>query len=366
MSSAIATAHSDTSVVALVRPAIRTLAAYSSASWEPALERLHANENPWRLPDDGSQAGLNRYPEPQPNALEAVLAQLYGVRAERILAARGSDEAIDLLTRALCEAGRDAVVVCPPTFAMYELAARIQGARVIEVPLLPDQGFALDETALRRLSELPVKLLWLCSPNNPTGHRLEPKSVERLLVQLAGRALVAIDEAYAEFSTGPGWLTRLDEFPNLVVLRTLSKGYALAGARVGAVLGPAPLIEVLRRVRPPYSIPTAVSEAVLAALNPSSLTALRARIEILRDERERVARALGRCALIRRVWPSEANFLLVESHAPPRVLAAARAAGLLLRDLSAAPRTPGAIRISIGTPEQNDRLLAAFHQAGAP
>jgi histidinol-phosphate aminotransferase len=366
MHTAIATARSEAGVLALVRPALRTLAAYPSASWEPALERLHANENPWRVPSDATQAGLNRYPEPEPLALEAALAGLYGVAADRILAARGSDEVIDLLTRALCEAGQDAVVVCPPTFAMYELAARIQGARVVEVPLIRDRGYALDEAALRRLSDLPVKLVWLCSPNNPTGHCLEPRSVERLVGQLAGRALVAIDEAYAEFCAGPGWLTRTSEFPNLVVLRTLSKAYALAGARAGALIGPAPLIEVLKRVRPPYSIPTATSEAVITALTASSLIALRARIEILRAERERVARALANCALISRVWPSEANFLLVESDAPRRVLAAARAAGFLLRDLSASARTPGAIRISIGAPEQNDRLLAALDRARAP
>jgi histidinol-phosphate aminotransferase len=366
MNSSVATARSDTSVLALVRPAIRTLAAYSSAAWEPALERLHANENPWRAPGDGTRAGLNRYPEPQPNALEALLAGLYGVGAERILAARGSDEGIDILTRALCEAGEDAVVVCPPTFAMYELAARIQGAKIVEVPLLRDRGYALDDAGLRRISDLPVKLVWLCSPNNPTGHCLDPRSIERLLGQLAGRALVAIDEAYAEFSAGPGWLARLDEFPNLVVLRTLSKAYALAGARVGAVIGPAPLIEVLRRVRPPYAIPTATSEAVSEALAPSSLAALRGRLSTLRAERARVARALSSCPLIGRVWPSEANFLLVESGSPARVLAAARSAGFLLRDLSAAARTPGAIRISIGTPEQNGRLLDVLNGAGRP
>jgi len=362
VNSSLATARSEArGVLALVRPAIRTLAAYASATWEPALERLHANENPWRLPDDPTQAGLNRYPEPQPNALETALAQLYGVNARQLLAGRGSDEGIDLLTRALCEAGRDAVVVCPPTFAMYEMAARIQGARVIEVPLLREGGFALDEAALRRVASPAVKLVWLCSPNNPTGHCLDPRSVETLLRQLAGRSLVVIDEAYAEFSAGPSWLTRLEEFQNLVVLRTLSKAYALAGARVGAVVGPEALIEVLRRVRPPYAIPTATSETVIAALNGEALAVARARIATLCVERERLRSGLARSPLISRVWPSQANFLLVESETPALVVSAARAAGFLLRDLSAGTRTAGAIRITVGTPEQNQRLLAVLN-----
>ena len=165
---------------------------------------------------------------------------------------------------------------------------------------------------------------------------------------------------------GSSWLTRLDEFPNLVVLRTLSKAYALAGARVGAVIGPAALIEVLRRVRPPYAIPTMTSEAVIEALGASSLVALRARIKTLRAERDRVAHELSRCSLVSRVWPSEANFLLIEANSPSRVMTAARSAGFLLRDLSSAARTAGAIRISIGTPEQNERLLDALNRAGAP
>ncbi|HEY5020840.1 MAG TPA: aminotransferase class I/II-fold pyridoxal phosphate-dependent enzyme, partial [Steroidobacteraceae bacterium] len=157
----------------IARPEIRTLRAYEHAIWEPGLVRLHANELPWRARGDSSQAGLNRYPEPHPHALTAALAKFYGVEAPMLLASRGSDEAIDLLIRSYCRAGADAVVVCPPTFGMYGVAARVQAATVIEVPLRRQAGYSCDFGAVRAQCSQGVKLVFLCSPNNPTGNRLE-------------------------------------------------------------------------------------------------------------------------------------------------------------------------------------------------
>lgn len=350
-------------VAKIARPDILRLQSYQHAAWDPALERLHANENPWRFPGDNSRAGLNRYPEPHPFELEARLAALYGVQPERVIAGRGSDEAIDLLVRGFCAAGHDAVVTCPPTFGMYKVAARIQGADTIEVPLLRDDGYALDEAAIERACAPNVKLVFFCAPNNPTGNAVDPTVIERTARRLADRALVVVDEAYAEFATQPSFVPRLAEFPNLVVLRTLSKAYALAGARCGVAIADSSVVELLRRMIPPYALPAPTIEAVLTALEEPRLVQARARIRQLVAERERLAPALTRLPIVARVRPSEANFLLVETRDAARFLAAGTRAGLLLRDFSSGPYTPGCVRVSVGTPDQNDRLLGSLASA---
>jgi histidinol-phosphate aminotransferase len=350
-------------LLVLARPEIRSLQPYQHASWDPALERLHANENPWRFPGDTSQAGLNRYPEPHPLAVERALADLYGVRPEQVLAGRGSDEAIDLLVRGFCTAGRDAVMIFPPTFGMYRVAARIQGAEVIEVPLLAAQGYALDEATVLARWQPHVKILFFCSPNNPTGNCLAAEAIERIARTLGARALIVVDEAYVEFTGRPGFTARLAVLPNLVVLRTLSKAFALAGARCGAALADVAIIELLRRMIPPYSLPTPTIEAVLLALDPSRRADVQQKIGLILAERRRMAAQLVRSPWIRKVWPSDANFLLVEAADADRVVQAGLAARLLLRDFSKAPATASCVRITIGTPAQNDRLLACLEAA---
>ena len=221
----------NSSILNLARPDILELQPYRHAAWDPSLERMHANEMPWRASGDNSIAGLNRYPEPQPHALVERMAQLYGVPARLLLVGRGSDEAIDLLVRAFCRAGQDNVVITPPTFGFYKVAARIQGAGVLEVPLLR-YGFALD-TGQVIAAGLRAKIVFLCSPNNPTGNLLDEVAMLRVCTELAGKALVVVDEAYVEFCDRASLTARLADFPNLVILRTLSKAYALAGARLG-------------------------------------------------------------------------------------------------------------------------------------
>jgi histidinol-phosphate aminotransferase len=347
----------------LARPEIRSLQPYSHASWDPTLERLHANENPWRFSGDTTQSGLNRYPEPHPLAVEHALAALYGVTPTQVLAGRGSDEAIDLLVRGFCAAGRDAVMIFPPTFGMYGVAARVQGADVVEVPLRADDGYALDERAILARWQPNVKLLFFCSPNNPTGNCVDEAVILRIASALANRALVVVDEAYIEFAGRPGFTSRLATVPNLVVLRTLSKAYALAGARCGAALADPAIIELLRRMIPPYSLPTPTIEAVLLALDPTRRPVALQRIEQLLAERARLVTAVARSPLIRRVWPTDANFVLVEAVAAARVMQAGRDAGLLLRDFSGGALTANCVRITVGTPAQNDRLLAHLEVA---
>lgn len=346
------------SVLCLARPEIVALMPYSHASWDPAFDRLHANELPWRAETDRTLAGLNRYPEPHPHELAERLAALYGVAPAQLLPGRGSDESIDLLTRGFCRAGVDNVVICPPTFGMYSVAARIQGAAVREVPLLRERGFALDVEGVLAAIDANTRLVFLCSPNNPTGNPMESAAVAKLLTALAGRALVVVDEAYAEFAGGESFIAWLARFPHLVVLRTLSKAFGLAGARVGSLIAGREIVALLTKVIPPYSIPQLTIEAVLATLAPAQATVQRERVAQVCRERERLRAALESGRSVRKVWPSVANFLLVDFVDPDATLAAARAARLLIRDLRAA--APGSLRISVGTPEQNDRLIGSL------
>ncbi len=346
------------SVLSLARPDIVALKPYSHASWDPAFDRLHANELPWRAETDRSLAGLNRYPEPHPHVLAERLAQLYGVRAEQLLPGRGSDESIDLLVRGFCRAGVDNVIICPPTFGMYAVAARIQGAAVREVPLRAGEGFALDANAVLAACDTHTRIVFLCSPNNPTGNALDTAAIEQLLVALQGRALIAVDEAYIEFSGAQSLTTVLSRFPHLVVLRTLSKAFGLAGARVGSLIAASEIVALLAKVIPPYSIPQLTIEAVLATLAAPQLAIQRQRVAQVGAERERLRARLAAARGVIRVWPSVANFLLVDFEDPEAVLHAARDARLLIRDM----RTVSArsLRISVGTPEQNDRLIRSL------
>jgi len=344
----------------LARAEIRALQAYQHASWEPGLVRLHANELPWRAPHDASAAGLNRYPEPHPLELAARLATLYGTGADWVLPGRGSDEAIDLLTRAYCRAGSDAVLITPPTFGMYAVAAGIQGAGVIEVPLRPEQGFALQpETILAALTP-QVKLVYLCSPNNPTGNLFDHAAVLSLADRLAGRALLVLDEAYVEFAGQPSLVSELASHPALVILRTLSKAYGLAGARCGALLAHPEVIALLRKVIMPYALTHLTIEAVFRTLEPESLAVAAQRVAEIRAQRERLAAALADLPGTLRVWPSAANFLLVEFADAGAALQRSRAAGFLLRDMRAHPALPGALRLSVGTQAQNEQLIASL------
>jgi histidinol dehydrogenase len=346
-------------VLALARTELRSLKPYAHAAWLPSLARLHANEAPWRPPGDATEAGLNRYPEPQPEALVSRLAGIYGVAAEQLLVTRGSDEAIDVLSRLYLRAGQDAIMQCSPTFGMYQVAARIQGAEVIDVPLDRERGWAVDVDRMLESWRPHIKLVYLCSPNNPTANSLDRGALSRLCEALDGKAIVVIDEAYIELSTGTSltpWLTR---FRTLALLRTLSKAHALAGARIGALLGPKSLIALGQRIIPPYCLAQPTIEAALRALAPAEQAASRGRLAALLEEREYLSAGLSHSPLVARVWPSDANFLLVDCHDTERFMNNCIAAGVIVRDLRANPALPDSLRISVGTRAQNDALLGA-------
>lgn len=344
----------------LVRPEIRALKAYRPADYVGGYLRLNANEAPWRPPGDESRDGLNRYPDPRPAELAGRLAAHYGVGTDDLVITRGSSEAIDILIRSFCRAGQDEIIICPPTFGMYEVYAQVQGAGVQRIPLLRDQGFALPVADILARWQTSTKLVFVCSPNNPTGNRVPDNQVDILCAGLAGRGLVVLDAAYAEFSGTDPMRELLARHENLVVLRTLSKALGLAGVRCGVLIGHPPLVELLGRVVPPYCFPTTSQEAVLRCLTPEAEQELTRRRQCLIAERERLVRELPRISGITRVWPSDANFLLVEAREAGDLVARARNAGILLRDFSWDPDLPGCIRITVGAPEDNTRLLAAL------
>ena len=343
------------SVLKLIRPDILALTAYSSARKESKGGRvwLDANENP-ETPS-GHKPLLNRYPEPQPADLVAQLAALYGVAPAQVLVTRGSDESIDLLLRTFCRAGQDAILITPPTYGLYVVAAGIQGARTVTVPLIRERNFALDTAAALMAVTQEVKLIFLCSPNNPTGGLLDRGAVLSLVRSLAGRAVVVVDEAYVDFSGQPSLAAEIPANPNLVVLRTLSKAYGLAGARVGTTIADPDVIAVLQKVIAPYPVPTPVLTAALAALTPAGLAAAQNSVAALISERSRLAAALAKLSAVKRVWPSDTNYLLVEVADAAKTMAAGRAAGVIWRDRS--KDVSNCIRITVGAAEENNATL---------
>ncbi|MBS0366643.1 MAG: histidinol-phosphate transaminase [Proteobacteria bacterium] len=347
-------------IAGLARPDILALAACEQDEWDPTLARLHANELPWRGADDDTLAGLNRYPQPWSRELERRLAALYQVPADCVLAGRGSDDAIDLLVRGFCRAGQDAVLVCPPTFSMYAMAARIQGAQVCAAPLRAQAGFALDRAAVLHACTPAVKLLFLCSPNNPTGNLVPEADLLFLAEALIGRALIVVDEAYVEFAARASIARLLTRYPQLVVLRTLSKAFGLAGTRCGVLLAHPRIVALLRNVLPPYAIGQHTIETVLRRLQPGPLAQARTQVQRLLTARAALARALAALPRVRAVYPSEANFLLLRLADAGAALALAREHGLLVRDARGFPGLSQCLRVTVGSADDNSRLLAAW------
>ncbi|MEG2805777.1 histidinol-phosphate transaminase [Stenotrophomonas sp.] len=351
------------SVMALVRPDLQAFAGYSSARSSALVGDiwLNANESAWANPADG-EGRARRYPDPQPAALRARLAELYGCAPEQLLIGRGSDEAIDLLVRALCEPGRDAVLVTPPVFGMYAVCARLQNAPLLEVPLC-EQGDALGadiEAVIATALAGNAKLVFLCTPSNPAGSTITLAEIERVATALRGRAVVVVDEAYGEYAAQPSAVTLLAAHDNLAVLRTLSKAHALAAARIGSLIATPPLVALLRRCQAPYPIPGPCAELALAGLSDSNLQLTTTRVARIKAERSRMQQALAVLPGVRRVYPSEGNYLLVRFTDAQQAFDALLAAGVVVRDQRAAPQLGDALRITLGTTLENDRVLSAL------
>ena len=346
----------------LARPEIRALKPYASARAlaDAAGILLNANESPWPPVGDGGMA-LNRYPDPQPAGLKSRLAELYDTRPENLLVTRGSDEGIDLLVRVFCRAGIDRVLICPPCFGMYALSAQVQGAGVAQAPLVATgDGFDLPADLVDKADG--CRIAFLCSPNNPTGNTISVETVAALATAQQGTGLVVVDEAYVEFAPETSMIRLLAEHPNLVLLRTLSKAHALAGCRLGAVIADPVVIDLLRRIIAPYPLPTPTVSIALQVLNEDSLATERRQLAMLAGERDRVTGVLADSPGIVKVWPGAANFVLVRAADGPRLVRDAAAAGIRLRDQSAQPGLADCVRITIGTPEENNALIGFMQE----
>jgi histidinol-phosphate aminotransferase len=342
----------------LARPELRRIRPYLPGAYEPGCIRLNANESPWRAPGDTSERGLNVYPPPRPTALQQKLAAYYGIEQRQILVTRGSSEAIDVLIRGFCSAGRDRILICPPTFDMYRLYAGIQNAGVVRVPLKAEQNFALDTDNILAAVDGTVKIVFICSPNNPTGQSMDRLGLERICRETAGRALVVIDEAYHEFATGGDFLDLRNRYEHVVLLRTLSKFVSLAGVRCGLIVGAPELIEFAQVVLPPYTFPTPSIELVDQALSGDSLRVSEERVSTLKNERTRLAAALRELPQVVQVYPSDANFVLVKTRDGQAFRETARHANILVRTFDD-PLLKDCVRITVGRPTDNDQLLQA-------
>lgn len=338
----------------LVRENIRDLKSYSSARSEfsgSATVFLDANENPYGSPAGG---GFNRYPDPLQTELKRRIAKMKQVETSQIFIGNGSDEAIDLLFRIFCEPGRGRALICPPTYGMYEVAAAINDVEVVRVNLTAD--FQLDLDALSAAFSPLTKLLFICSPNNPTGNSMDLDTVPDLARDFSG--IVVVDEAYIDYAGQPSFIGAIDQFPNLVVLHTFSKAWGMAGLRVGMAFASQEVVSLLNSVKPPYNVSEIAQRAVLRAIQDRSW--MDAHVNATRLERKRLESGLNRLPCVVRVHPSDANFVLartVDADAIYRYLIERK---IVVRNRSSVELCEGCLRITVGTAEENTLLLDAL------
>ncbi len=344
----------------LARENVRALTPYQSARrlggngdvW------LNANEFPTPVAFELTQQTLNRYPECQPKAVIENYAAYAGVQPEQVLVSRGADEGIELLIRAFCEPGQDAVLYCPPTYGMYTVSAETFNIELRKVPSL--ENWQLDLQGIADNLD-GVKVVFVCSPNNPTGQLINPQDIRALLEMTRGKALVVADEAYIEFcpqATLAGWLA---EYPHLVILRTLSKAFALAGLRCGFTLANKEVIDLLMKVIAPYPLSTPVADIAGQALAPAGITAMRGRVAQIVEEREYLISALKNIACVEQVFESETNYILARFTASSAVFKSLWDQGIILRDQNKQPSLSGCLRISVGTREESQRVIDALN-----
>ncbi|MBL6647112.1 MAG: histidinol-phosphate transaminase [Flavobacteriaceae bacterium] len=308
---------------------------------------LDANENPY-------PNGVNRYPDPQQKELKKILAQKLEVGADQLLLGNGSDEVLDLVFRAFCEPNQDEILIMPPTYGMYKVLAEINQITLNKVPL--DIDFQIDMKSLFKAINPKTKAIFLCSPNNPSGNSFQPNDIEDLLKAFNG--IVVIDEAYIDFSEQNSWATRLDDFPNLIVSRTLSKAYGMAGLRLGICIASREIISALNKIKPPYNINTLTQERALEELAQSDN--YMKQVDILLEERSILSKKLQSIGFVEYVYPSDANFLLVRVDNADVRYSQLIQAGVVVRNRSKEYGCVNCLRFTVGTPEENKKLIQSL------
>ncbi len=343
----------------LVRKNVQKLTPYQSARriggngdvW------LNANEYPVAPNYQLTEQTLNRYPEAQPQQVIDSYAQYAGVTPEQVIVSRGADEAIELLMRAFCEPDTDTVLYCPPTYGMYHVSAETLGIKTKTVPTKSD--WQLDLEGIKQNLD-NVKLIYVCSPNNPTGNLINPEDIKALLNLVKDRALVIIDEAYIEFSPNSTVVSWLNDYPHLVILRTLSKAFALAGLRCGFTLANKPIIDALQKVIAPYPLATPVADIATQALSKKGIETMRLHVINLNNQKEKFAKQLSTLPIVEKIYPSESNYLCVKFQSNKEVFSKLWHEGIILRDQSKSIGQNGFVRISIGTEDECDAVITAL------
>ena len=333
----------------LIRPTIKALKPYSSARDEfqgnsDDMVFLDANENPF-------ENGVNRYPDPQQRTLKSLLSTIKGVTQQNILLGNGSDEVLDLIYRTFCEPNQDNIITLPPTYGMYSVLANINAIEIKSVQL--DADFQPKVEDILDVANSNSKLLFLCSPNNPTGNSFEVKSIERLIDEFKG--IVVIDEAYIDFSNKESWTSRLNEFSNLIITQTLSKAHGMAGIRLGICYASEEIISVLNRIKPPYNVNILTQQKAISQLEQQGLT--QNQVTNILKERDLLITKLESIDYISKIYPSDANFVLVEVDDANKRYDQLIDKGIVIRNRTTQPGCENCLRFTIGTPKENRTLI---------
>ena len=333
----------------LIRQNIKSLEAYSSARDEfkamsSGFVFIDANESPF-------DTGLNRYPDPQQTLVKEALSKLKGISEEQILLGNGSDEVLDLIFRVFCEPRVDNVIVLPPTYGMYEVLANTNAIELVKIPLV--ENFQPNVKEIIKGQDAKTKLLFLCSPNNPTANSFDANKIETLIKEFNG--IVVIDEAYIDFSIEDSWLGRLDEFPNLIVTQTLSKAYGLAAIRLGICYASKEIISILNKIKPPYNVNQLTQDVALQSL--FNQEKVKNEIAIIISERNQLIRDLQNVEIVEKVYPSDANFLLVQVDDATLRYKQLVKLGIIARNRTTQILCDNCLRFTVGTPDENKKLI---------
>ena len=338
----------------LVRENIKALQPYSSARDEykdasSDMVFIDANENPF-------DTGINRYPDPQQNLVKDQLANIKGVSKEQVLLGNGSDEVLDLIFRVFCEPKLDSVIALPPTYGMYKVLANTNDIKLIEVPLT--KSFQPDVNGILDFYNLQAKILFICSPNNPTANSFDADKIEKLIQDFSG--IVVIDEAYIDFSSQESWISRLNNFPNLIVTQTLSKAYGLAGIRLGICYASKEIISVLNKIKPPYNVNQLTQEAALERLKNQDQ--VNQEVQEIISERNQLIVDLQEIDLVNKIYPSDANFLLVKVDDANKRYNQLVKQGIVVRNRSNQVLCENCLRFTVGTSNENKRLIEVLKE----
>ncbi|WP_349351181.1 MULTISPECIES: histidinol-phosphate transaminase [unclassified Flagellimonas] len=338
----------------LVRESVRKLQPYSSARDEYVSDGsemifLDANENPF-------DNGVNRYPDPYQRSLKSVLSEQKGLTEQQILLGNGSDEVLDLIYRAFCEPNQDNIITLPPTYGMYKVLAGINAVENREVLLTRD--FEPNVTEILKVADSNSKLLFICSPNNPTGNAFQKKGIKELLESFNG--LVVVDEAYIDFSNDESWVSELKQYPNLIVTQTLSKAYGLAGIRLGICYASEEIIGILNKIKPPYNVNQLTQQRALQRVLHQDL--VKQEVKQILDEREELIKALKNLEFVTALYPTDANFVLAKVDDANKRYQQLLEKQVVVRNRSTQPLCENTLRFTVGTPEENKKLIAILKE----